>query len=127
MTDFATQAATIVTIQRGALAAYNARGASLHGWSGKGEPPVVETVDAVVSRLIDEEAARVRYNASAVGRFVGAAMTIFNATGDDRLIACHSRGLETNMDFAAALLAEMEGPAADQARFALEDIQRAAA
>jgi len=59
--------------------------------------------------------------ASPAGRFLQAALKIERATGDDRLANCARRGLDTNAERAGKLLAEVEGPAADEARAALAD------
>lgn len=104
----------------GAQEAANAgRGTSLHGFASSYQP--VESVEAVQDRLRADAERYAAWSATATGRFVRAAKLVFDATGDERLLQCWTRGLDTNHDFAAKLLTEMKGPAADQARAALRD------
>lgn len=124
MTDFLAVALDIVNGQQEARRAFAGRGANLNGWASP-EAPTVESVGAVIVRLVDEEAERAIFRASPDGRFLQGAKAIADATGDERLLQCFTRGLgEEDRAWAARLLSQMEGPAADQARFALEDIQR---
>lgn len=120
MQDFLEQAREIVGAQQAAL---TSRGTSLHGWATG--PVDLPTVEETAARLEREAVAYAAFKATPTGRFVTAAKLIFDATGDERLLQCWTRGLDTNADFAAKLLSEMEGPAADQARAALANWRNA--
>ena len=116
--DFLAEAREIVAAQQARRDRFVPNGVC---WSAMApEPPVVETVEAVAARLEQQHAKRQAYLATPEGRFMTAALAIYEATGgDDRLLGCHSRGLATNFEHAERLLATMEGPAADEARQAL--------
>jgi broad specificity phosphatase PhoE len=118
--DFFQQAREIVGAQQARQDAWRPIGVR---WSGMSENPYpeVEGVDAVQRRLQADAERYAKWAASPTGRFVEAANLIYKATGDERLLQCYSRGLDTDADLAAKLLSTMEGPAADQARAALRD------
>ena len=115
-----TRAEVIVASQRERRARWHPTGVC---WSGltHNPCPVVERVEDVVARLEAEEARHAAFRATPAGRFVRAASLIYDATGDERLLQCFSRGLDSEADFAAKLLAEMAGSAAELAREALAD------
>jgi hypothetical protein len=118
--DFQAKASEIVAGQIAHNAAVQPRGVC---WSGLTTSRHVEVqdVDAVAARLEREFDERLAWELTPDGRFTTAARLIYEATGDDTLLSCRNRGLDTNHHFAAKLLGEMEGPAADQARAALAD------
>lgn len=123
------RAEATVARQREALARHTPTGVS---WSGltQNPPPVVDRVEDVVARIEADEARHAAFRATPAGRFVRAAGLIYEATGDERLLQCFSRGLETNVDLAERILANMSGPAVEVAAGALADWraeQRAAA
>lgn len=124
MTDFFALAQEIVGQQQARREAWARRGTNLHGWAS--EAPRVEAVSDVMARLADQEAKAEAYRATPEGRFHEAAIDIYRATGNETLLQCHSRGLETNANTAAVLLRGMEGPAADAARAALDDFRNRA-
>lgn len=115
--SFFEQACRIVEAQQKANAH---RGTNLHGWASSYQR--VEAVEDVAARLEAEHRAYMAFKETPVGRFVTAAKLIADATGDERLLQCWTRGLDTNADFAHLLLDQMEGPAADAARQALKEI-----
>lgn len=92
-------------------------------WSGMGPGPFTARTEAQI--VADATARFERAQAAAAtpeGRFRTAASLIFRATGDERLLNCSSRGIDTNADLAADLLRGMDGPAADAARAALAEM-----
>lgn len=118
--DLTARATEIVASQVAARAAHPRIGVCFSGM-GYDAPPEIETVEAVALRLEREHTERAEWRLTPDGRFYVAAHLIAEATGDDRLLNCHSRGLRADADRAAKLLATMSGPAADAARAALVD------
>lgn len=119
--DFFHDACVIVAGQVAARAAHPPAGVC---WSAlTAPPPEIETVETVAARLQRRADDLEAFRASPEGRFYRAALLIAEATGDDRLLSCHSRGLATNMDRARKLLTEAQGPAAEDAFLALEEIE----
>lgn len=120
MQDFFHQACEIVAAQQALRDAWKPTGVC---WSGitHNPAPEVDTVEHVQAKLEAEAERYTAWKTTPTGRFVCAAKLICDATGDERLLQCWTRGLDTNHDFATKLLTEMEGPAADQARAALQD------
>lgn len=116
--DFRAKAREIVAAQVAYNAAHPPIGVS---WSALtvSRRVKVERVADVAARLRREHDAAQAFRRTPEGRFLAAAMLIYEATGDERLLQCRSRGLDTNADHAMALLDRMEGPAADDARAAL--------
>lgn len=117
--DFFTAARQIVERQQ---AAHTAAWTGVHYSGLEPDAPRVETVENVALRLEREAQRCAEWRLTPGGRFYVAAHAIYAATGDDRLLNCHSRGLATNADLAACMLDRMEGPAADEARAALLDL-----
>lgn len=117
-TDFFPIAREIVAGQQAARAA---TWTGVHYSGLEPDAPRVETVESVALRLEREAQRCAEWRLTPGGRFYVAAHAIYAATGDDRLMNCHSRGLATNADLAADLLSGMSGPAADECRAALAD------
>lgn len=118
--DLTARATSIVAAQVAARATHPKVGVCFSGM-GHDAPAEIETVEAVMARLERKEAEIAAFRASPKGRFQAAALTIWRATGDSRLLDCLPPGGEVRADRAAKLLASMSGPAADDARKALAD------
>lgn len=118
--------ATFITAERQAeetRRAHHEREARRFSFSGMGPGPFTARTEAQI--VADATARFERAQAAAAtpeGRFRTAAALIFRATGDERLLNCSSRGIDSNADLAADLLRTMQGPAAEAARAALAEI-----
>lgn len=118
--------ATCITAERQAeetRRAHHEREARRFSFGGMGPGPFTTRTEAQI--VADATARYERAQAAAAtpeGRFRTAAALIFRATGDERLLNCSSRGIDTNASLAFDLLRSMEGPAAAEARAALADM-----